>query len=77
MLSSVSDPDLYWNRIKSGQWIRIRIGTGFNQISGSGSVFEIRNGQNIKKISCFEVLDVLFVRAEGFFCNLDVLLMVA
>jgi hypothetical protein len=25
MLSSVSDPDPYWNRIQSGQWIRIRI----------------------------------------------------
>jgi hypothetical protein len=58
------DPDLI--RIQSGQWIHIRI--------------QIQEGKNdpqkykkIKRFSCFEVLDVLFLRAEGFFCVLDVL----
>jgi hypothetical protein len=31
-----------------------------------------KNGKN-KEISCFEVLNVLFEGAEGFFCNLDFL----
>ncbi len=55
----------------AGLRIRIRIGSGFNQVSGSGSVFGIRNRQ---KIYVFEELDVLLVlRAEGLFCHLDVL----
>jgi hypothetical protein len=59
---------------------RIRIGSRFNQVSGSVSGLRIRiqedeNDTKIGKkleISCFEVLDVFF-RAEGFFFSLDVL----
>jgi hypothetical protein len=53
--------------------IRIRIGSGFNQVSGSGSVFGIRfririqegkydpqKWEKIIEISCFEELDVFF-----------------
>ncbi len=42
---------------------------------GSGSRrAKITHRIKISEISCFEVLDVLFFeRAEGFFCNLDVL----
>jgi hypothetical protein len=50
--------------------IRIRIGSGFNQVIGSGSVFGIRiriqegknDLKNLKKFRnfMFEVLDVLF-----------------
>jgi hypothetical protein len=51
--------------------IRIRIGSEFNQVNGSGSVFGLRiriqEGKNYlqkkkksEEISCFEVLDVLF-----------------
>ncbi len=55
---------------------RIRIGSGFNQVSGSGSGSRRKNyTQKLEKnleISCFEMLDV-FLTAEGFFCSLDVL----
>jgi hypothetical protein len=46
--------------------IRIRIGSGFNQVSGSlsGSVSckakKINNNRKNLEISCFEMLDVLF-----------------
>jgi hypothetical protein len=40
--SRVADPD--WIRIQSAQWIRIRIGSGFNRLSGSGSGFNRLSG---------------------------------
>jgi hypothetical protein len=65
--------------------IRIRIGSGFNQVSGPVSIagygirIRIQEGKNDPQkkeknleISCFEALDVLF-GAECFFCSLDVL----
>jgi hypothetical protein len=42
-------------------WIRILIGSGFNQVLGSGFGIRIRiqQGKNYpQEISCFEVLDV-------------------
>jgi hypothetical protein len=44
VVSSVSDPDLEWIRIQSGQWIRIR---------------RVKRPTKIE-ISCFEELNVLF-----------------
>jgi hypothetical protein len=57
--------------------LRIRIVSGLDQVSGKGSGSRrakiptkiIKN----KEISWSEVLDVLFLRAEGFSCSLDVL----
>jgi hypothetical protein len=48
--------------IKITTSIWIRIGTGFNQVSGSGSRRAKSTHKNRKKFrnSCFEVLDVLF-----------------
>jgi hypothetical protein len=43
--------------------------------SGSGSrraKMSHKNGKNLE-ISCFELLDFLFLSAEGFFCSLDFL----
>jgi hypothetical protein len=57
----------------------IRIGSRFNQVSGSVSGLGIQEDKNDTKIgkkleiSCFEVLDVFF-RAEGSFFSLDVFL---
>jgi hypothetical protein len=53
------------SKIKSVFRIRIRIGSGINQVSGygSGSTRAKEIHKNIKKsseFSCFEVLDVLF-----------------
>jgi hypothetical protein len=49
------DPDPYWTRIQSGQWIRIR-----NPDPGPGGPkLPTKVGKNIKN-SCFEVLDGLF-----------------
>jgi hypothetical protein len=49
---SGSDPN--WIRIQSGQWIRIRIRIRIR-------IQEVKiDPQKKKKISCFEVLDVLF-----------------
>jgi hypothetical protein len=60
---------------------RIRIGSGFNQISGSGSEFGIRipegknDPQNRKKLKnfMFSSAGCFLLRAEGFSCSLDVL----
>jgi hypothetical protein len=48
-------------RIQSGQWIRIQEGKN-----------DLKNRKS-SEISCFELLDVLFFRAEDFSCSLDVL----
>jgi hypothetical protein len=57
--------------------VRIRIGSGFYQVSesGSGSRKAKKTHKNRKKFrnSKFEMLDVLLWRTEGFFCCLDVL----
>ncbi len=58
----VADPDPDWIRIQSSQWIRI-------QESKNDAT---KVGKNFKN-SCFEVLDGLFLRSEGFLCNLEVL----
>jgi hypothetical protein len=57
---------------------RIRIGSGFDQVSGSGSgsrraKMTHKNRKNSKKLRnfMFGVLDV-FLRAKGFSCSLDV-----
>jgi hypothetical protein len=54
---------------------RIRIGSGFNQVSGSGSRREKMTHKNKKSeeisISCFEVLDVFLLRDEGFSYSLE------
>ncbi len=58
--ASVSDPDLDWIRIQSGQCIRIRIQDP-DLDPGSGS--RSRRSKwptNVEKFSCFEVPDVLF-----------------
>ncbi len=81
LLVWVADPDPYWIRIQSGQWIRIPIGSGFNQVSGSGSVFGIRiqegknDPQKKKKFRnlMFWSVGCSLLRAEGFFCYLEVL----
>jgi hypothetical protein len=47
--------------------------SGFNQVSGSGSVFGIDTGgqKGSRKINKFDVLECdVHLRAEGFFCNL-------
>jgi hypothetical protein len=48
-----SDPD--WIRIQSGQWIRIRI-----RNPDSAGQKRPKKLKKKEKISCFEVLDVLF-----------------
>jgi hypothetical protein len=63
----VADPD--WIRIQSGQWIRIR-----NPGSGSGS----RRAKITQEVDfffkfMFSSVGWPLLRAEGFFCNLDVL----
>jgi hypothetical protein len=51
-------------------WIRIRIGSGFNKVSGS-----VKITHKIEKIKKFHVLKfwMFSLRAAGFFCSLDVL----
>jgi hypothetical protein len=42
-------------------------GSGFNQVRGSGIRIRIQDPQNkIKEISCFEVLEVLFLGLKHF-----------
>jgi hypothetical protein len=60
----------FWNWTALMLRIMIRIGSGFNQVSGSGSVIEILIRKSRKKLRNFK-FHVL--RAEDFFCNLDVL----
>ncbi len=73
-------------RFLAGRQIWIRIGSGFNGISGSGSgsVFGIRirikEGKNDPQKVGKKSRNLMFwsagcslLRAEGFFCNLDVL----
>ncbi len=60
---------------------RIRIGSGFNQVSGSGFGIRIRiqEGKNDPqkykkvKISCLKSAECSLLRAEGFSCSFDVL----
>jgi hypothetical protein len=67
--------------MNTGLRIRIRIESRIIQVSGSGSVFGIRiqEGKNDhkykKKIKNFMFISAgcSLLRAEGFFCNLDVL----
>ncbi len=58
----VADPDPDWIRIQSGQWIRIQ---------------EDKNDPQKLKKNCkssyFLSVGWPLLRAEGFFCNLDVL----
>jgi hypothetical protein len=61
--------------------IRIRIGSGFNQVSGSGFHFRIRiqEGKNDHKIEkklenfMFCNAGCSLLRAEGFSCRMDLL----
>jgi hypothetical protein len=64
--------------------IRIRIGSGFNRVSGSGFAIRIRiheGKMTYKSRKKFVIVHVLkfwiigwpLLRAKGFFCNLDVL----
>jgi hypothetical protein len=59
--------------------MRIRIGSGFNQVSGFGIQIRIQEGKNEpqkqKQKRNFMFLNAghSFLRAEGFFCNLIVL----
>jgi hypothetical protein len=58
------DPDPQWIRINLSGWVRIRIQKGKN---------DPQNIERSKEFACFEVLDVLFLRAKGFSCSLCVL----
>jgi hypothetical protein len=68
---------------EAGFRLRRRIGSGFNQVTGSGSVFGIRikiqegknDPQKKKKIRIFMFYSAgcSLLNAEGFFCNLDFL----
>ncbi len=51
-------------------WIRIRIGNAKPDQGGQKGPTKIEES---KKVSCFGVLNILFLRVEGFFCSLDVL----
>ncbi len=57
----------------AGLRIRIRIGFGFNRISGSGSgrakMTKVEKNLKFHVLKCW----MFSLRAEGFFCNLDVL----
>jgi hypothetical protein len=66
-MCTVSDPDPDWIRIQSGQWIA----SGFGIRIQGGQKLPTKMG-NIKK---FHVLNcwLFSLRAEGFFCSLDVL----
>jgi hypothetical protein len=55
----IRDPD--WIQILSGQWIRIR------NPDPIPDTMTRKNREKIKKFHVFEVLDVLFLRAEGLF----------
>ncbi len=52
---SVADPDPYWTRSQSGQWIKIRI--RFQNPDQGGQEWQTKVGKNLE-ISCFEVPDV-------------------
>ncbi len=60
----VSDPDPYWIRIQSGQWIRIRIR---NLYPDPGEKNDPQ--KYIKKIKKFYVLKCWMFTFESFFCN--------
>jgi hypothetical protein len=62
----VSDPDPYWIRIQSGQCIRIRLCIR-NPDPDPGGQKWLKKVEKIKKISCFEVLDVLFGELKASF----------
>jgi hypothetical protein len=55
----VSDPDPYWIRIQSAQWIRIRTRIRNPDPDPGGQKLPTKAEKNYE-ISCFEVLDVLF-----------------
>jgi hypothetical protein len=59
------------------QGIRTRIGSGFNRVSGSGSGSRrakmTHNSRNFCLKFMFSSIGWLLLRAEGFFCNLEVL----
>ncbi len=60
-----------------GLWIRIRTGSGFNRVSGSGSgsrreKMTHKSWQKFRNFM-FWSAGCSLSRAEGFFCNLDVL----
>ncbi len=66
------------NRIMAVFRIRIQIGSGFNQVSWSGSWFGIRiwipnPGGRTPKNKMFWSAGSSLLRAEGFSCSLDVL----
>jgi hypothetical protein len=59
-----------------GLRIRIRIGSGLNRVSGSGFGIRIKEGKiepQKEKLLMFGSDGWPLLRAEGFFCNLDVL----
>jgi hypothetical protein len=64
------DPDVHRSAVILVAWIRIRIGNGKPDQGGQKGPTKIVESE---KVSCFVVLVVLFLRAEGFFCILDVL----
>ncbi len=71
-VSSVSDPDPNWTRIQSGQWIRIRNpdpdsirSVDSYSESGSRRAKVTRKSRINSEISCFEVLDVPFIKLNA------------
>ncbi len=66
----IRDPDPDWIRIQSGQWIRIRIRNP--DPDPGGQKWPTKEEKNLYKFMYWSVGWPL-LRAEGFFCNLDIL----
>jgi hypothetical protein len=64
------DKDVHRSAVILVAWIRIRIGNAKPDQGGQKGPTKIEESE---EVSCFFVLDVLFLRAEGFFCSLDFL----
>jgi hypothetical protein len=66
---SIADPDPYWIRIQSGQWIRNRIRNPDPEPGGQKMTHKSRKSKKFHVWKCWK----FSFGAEGFFCNLDVL----